>query len=105
VTRKSRALFHHRRECSSNIISVSIKFIPHALRKFKLLQEYGFYITEEEVIEIVKNPGKIMTGKKGRKIAQCKISDDHILRVVFEEKERDIEVITFYPARRERYEN
>lgn len=82
-----------------------IEFIPHAIRKFKLLARYGFYIEEEKVIEIVKNPERTITGKKGRKIAQGKISDDHILRVVFEEKEGNIEVITFYPARRRRYED
>lgn len=82
-----------------------IRFIPHALRKFKLFEKYGFFITKERVTEILENPERIITGKKSRKIAQGRINDNHVLRIVFEEKEGIIEVITFYPARRERYED
>jgi len=30
---------------------------------------------------------------------------EHVLRVVYEEKDNEIVVVTFYPARRERYED
>jgi hypothetical protein len=83
---------------------VEIRFISHALRKFKLLEKYGFSITDERVKDIIKSPESVTSGKKGRKIAQAGISDDHVLRVVFEEEKDRIRVITFYPARRGRYE-
>ena len=41
-----------------------------------------------------------MAGYKGRKVAQKAISATHALRVVFEERSNEIEVITFYPVRR-----
>jgi len=84
---------------------MEVVFIPHALRKFKLLEKYGFFITEAKVIEILRNPENITIGKKSRKIAQSRINDNHVLRIVFEEKEDVMEVITFYPARRGRYED
>lgn len=84
---------------------MEIIFIPHAQRKFKLLEKYGFFIREEKVITIVKTPERVIPGKKGRRIAQSRINDNHVLRVVFEEKEDKIEVITFYPGRRNRYED
>lgn len=56
-------------------------------------------------MEILKNPDRVALTKKGRKIAQGKISETHVLRVIFEERDDSIEVITFYPGRRKRYED
>lgn len=48
------------------------------------------------------DPSRVMEGYKGRKIAEKIISPEHALRVVYEEHLREIEVITFYPVRRNR---
>jgi len=43
--------------------------------------------------------------RKTRKIAQKQVNSKHLIRVVYEEKGDDVVIITFYPARRKRYEN
>ncbi|MEW6006868.1 MAG: DUF4258 domain-containing protein [bacterium] len=82
-----------------------IRFTPHAKMKFEILKRHNFVVSEEEVKGVILKPEKREIGRKGRKIAQKTISERHILRVIYEEKDRGIEVITFYPARRERYED
>lgn len=47
------------------------------------------------------DPDRILEGYKGRKIAEKVISSRHALRVVYEDHAREIEVITFYPVRRD----
>src|SRR4030095_11389221 len=44
-------------------------------------------------------------GFRGRKVAQRRISEKHVLRVVYDEGQREIRVVTFYPGRRSRYES
>ena len=61
-------------------------------------------VRKEDVIKTVKEPEKVEKGRKGRMIAQRTIDVEHVLRVVYEKKDNEIVVITFYPARRERYE-
>ena len=43
--------------------------------------------------------------KKDRFIVQGPVDENHVMRVVIEIKDNIIKIITFYPARRERYEN
>jgi len=47
----------------------------------------------------------IMPQAGSRYIAQKRITEDHVLRVVYRQEGEDLVVITFYPGRRERYEN
>jgi hypothetical protein len=42
---------------------------------------------------------------KGRMIAQKRITERHVLRVVYRQEGENQVVITFYPGRRERYES
>jgi hypothetical protein len=39
-----------------------------------------------------------------RMIAQRRINERHVLRVIYRQEGEDLVVITFYPGRRERYE-
>lgn len=55
--------------------------------------------------DYVKNPEKVLPGKHGRLIAQEVLDEEHLLRVIYEDKGKEIVIITFYPARRERYED
>lgn len=82
-----------------------IKFCGHAEDKFEILERHGFSITRQQVEASVKFPDKVMEGRKDRKVYQKVISDTHLVRTICEESGEWIEVVTFYPGRRERYEN
>jgi hypothetical protein len=51
-----------------------------------------------------EEPAKVEGGYKGRKVAQRAITERHVLRVIYEEEQEEIRVVTFYPGRRSRYE-
>ena len=55
------------------------------------------------MIQIIESPEKIIAGYSGRKIAQGQLTGDLLLRVVYEELDKEILVITLYPAERGRY--
>ena len=61
-------------------------------------------IDKNFIEKILANPDKIERGYKSRLIAQGALDDKHILRIVYEENEKGIKVITMYPGRRTRYE-
>jgi hypothetical protein len=76
-----------------------VDFTTHAEEKLKRLMSLG--VTKEKVLEIVRNPEKIVYGlwkKNCTRFINCEL----MLRVVYEENEK-ILVITVYPCRRERY--
>jgi hypothetical protein len=52
---------------------------------------------------ILSNPQKIETAYLNRKIAQGVLGERHVIRVVFEEMDNMMLVITVYPAGRRRY--
>ena len=66
------------------------------------LTEIG--ITKEKVMGTILRPDKVELSYYGRKIAQSALTDTLVLRVVFEERDKNIFVITFYPGERRRYE-
>jgi hypothetical protein len=79
-----------------------INLSPHAKEKLKRLVQSG--ITEEKAIKTVQNPESLTTGHFGRKIAQSALTDELLLRVIYEETDNNILVVTLYPAKRRRYE-
>ncbi len=82
----------------------SIEFSLHSIQKIALLKEHGFVISKEYVIGAVNNPDIVSPGKSGRMIAEIKLDENHILRVIYEESDDKIFIVTIYPARRIRYE-
>ena len=74
-----------------------ILFHPYALYK---MDKRG--INKAQVIETVNDPLSVIQGKFGRKIAQKKYGR-YLIRVVFEERQDDILIVTAYPAKPERY--
>ena len=60
-------------------------------------------ISEETLIEIVEKPDEIVKGKGNRLLAHKVLDETYILRVVYEELESEIQIITFYRAKRKRY--
>ncbi len=84
---------------------MKIILTDHAKVKFKILKKHGFEVDEKQIKDIVENPEIKSKGRKDRLIVQGAVDDSHVLRVICEIDRDDIKVITFYPARRERYEN
>ena len=79
-----------------------VVFTLHAEDKLKRLMKIE--VTKEKVLKIIENPVKVVNGYYGRKIAQGLLSEDLILRIVYEESEGKIVVVTIYPGERRRYE-
>ena len=82
-----------------------IVYGSHAEEKFDILRRHGFVVSKRQVRETLLRPDKVEEGFRGRKVAQRRISDNHVLRVVYEEGQKQIGVVTFYPGRRSRYES
>jgi len=59
---------------------------------------------EEAVLKTVEEPDSVREGRRSRLIAQRAVNNEHVLRVIYETQGDSIIIITFYPARRERYE-
>ncbi len=76
-------------------------FTPHARDKIARLDHLK--ISESTVISIVLEPEKVESGYLNRKIAQRVLSRNLVLRVVFEEMNNTLLVITVYPATGRRY--
>lgn len=76
-------------------------FTLHAEDKIGRLVKIG--VTKKKVLEILKNPEKILEGYYGRKIAQGSLSNELILRIVFEESNDEIVIVTIYPGEGRRY--
>jgi hypothetical protein len=84
---------------------VRIFYTKHADFKFRVLKQHGFIITKEQIEHIIKAPEKVTVGRRGRLIAHKRVSQTHLIRVIYEEQKDEIKIVTFYPARRERYED
>jgi hypothetical protein len=78
---------------------------PTLKKKFEILRRHGFIVTKRQVRETLRKPDKIDEGFRGRKVAQRRISEKHVLRVIYVEGQKEIAVATFYPGRRSRYES
>lgn len=81
-----------------------IIYSQHAEYKIKLLKVHGINVDKPQIEIAIKNPEKIESGYKNRLIAQKEFDSDHVLRIVYEETENQINVITLYPGRKVRYE-
>ena len=84
---------------------MAIRYTRHARYKFGLLERHGFPVTEQQVADTLLRPDVVVPQPENRHIAQKRITEDHVLRVVYRQDGEDLVVITFYPGRRERYEN
>ena len=82
-----------------------VMFSPHARIKLEVFRRHGFKIEEKEVVDTVRHPDKVIKGRKGRFIAQRVYNERHLVRVIYEVKGENAVVVTFYPAKRERYES
>lgn len=81
-----------------------IRFTSHARRKFEVVRTLGLEVEEQQVLQIVRKASIVERTWKGRYVATGILNLTHVLRVVFERQNGNITVVTFYPARRARYE-
>lgn len=84
---------------------MKIDFTNHAREKFIILRRHNFEVEEIEVIQAILQPSKVEASRKDRFVSERAIDETHLLRVVYEVSEDRIVVITFYPAKRCRYED
>jgi hypothetical protein len=82
-----------------------IVFSSHAENKFDILKGHGFDVSKNTIISTLERPDKLESGYRGRRIAQKILDERHIIRVIFEDLPTILRVLTFYPGRRERYED
>lgn len=61
-----------------------IHFTDHALMKIELLKTHGVIVSREIIEDTLRNPDIIDRGYKNRLIAQKRITQRHVLRVVYE---------------------
>jgi uncharacterized DUF497 family protein len=86
-------------------VKKKIEFTNHAKLKFEILKKHGVHFTKSQIEETVTNPEKVTEAEKSRQIAQKAFNSEHLIRVIFEESKNSVTIITFYPARRSRYED
>lgn len=83
---------------------MKIVFTKHANGKFKVLKDVGVIVSKNKVIGVLKRPEKLdLVTDIPNIIASGKLDKDHVLRVVYRSESDIMIIITFYPARRERY--
>lgn len=80
-----------------------VNWTDNAREKLRLVQNQGFIIDEDLVLNAIRQPRRVDEGYSGRLIAQAVIDGEHTIRVVYEETDV-IAVVTLYPGRRSRYE-
>jgi uncharacterized DUF497 family protein len=81
-----------------------IVFSLHALNKIQILSSHNIFVNKDLITKIIIKPDRVESGYKNRLVAQGVLDDKQLLRIVFEESEEEIKIITMYPARRSRYE-
>ena len=81
-----------------------IRFSQHSLDKLKILSRHKMVITKEFIIETITNPDKLEIKGDNKQIAQKNLNNSLVLRVVYQNFDAFILVITLYPGRKTRYD-
>lgn len=83
-------------------MATKIRFTKHANEKFSFLLKYGFMISKRDVMRTISTPARL--DRKGNQLLAIReINDKYALRVVYEQRNSIIIVITFYPVKRKEY--
>lgn len=80
-----------------------IRWSEHAQFKLDLLNQRSIEISTDVVIEVIRKPNTLIQ-EKNKKIAQSRITEELVLRVVYREFSSFILIITLYPGKISRYE-
>jgi hypothetical protein len=81
-----------------------IRFSDHAQLKVEVLANHAIAIDPNFVIETVRSPDKLETTEDDKLIAQRRLDENLVLRVVYREFNAFISIVTLYPGKRSRYE-
>lgn len=81
-----------------------IDFSDHSLLKIEILKAHGVDLSKQLIEDVIRSPDRIDRGHKGRSIAQRRLDEEHVIRIVYETGMEKIRVVTVYPGRRLRYE-
>jgi hypothetical protein len=81
-----------------------IRFSDHAKLKINLLCDRSVAVSEAFTIEVVRSPDQLEIAEEDKLIAQKRLNEKLVLRVVYREYESFILIITLYPGMRSRYE-
>lgn len=85
---------------------MKITYTKHVLEdKLPLMKALGWDISRSKISQTIKKPMWTGITRFGQPTAMSLIDEKHILRVVFEEKNGIIRVITVHIARRGTYES
>jgi hypothetical protein len=80
-----------------------IRWSEHAKLKLEILNQRSIKVSADLVTEIVRTPNALID-ENDKKIAQSRITNEIVLRVVYRKFSAFILIITLYPGRRTRYE-
>lgn len=80
------------------------RITDHALRELQEERERGFDVDEDLAKSTLMHPAQIVPGRSGRSFAQSPTDDRHLLRVLFEEENGGLVIITVYVGARRQYE-
>jgi hypothetical protein len=80
-----------------------VRWSDHAKLKLDILNQRNIKLSTDLVAEIIRSPSLVIE-EGDKKIAQRRITDELVLRVVYREYRAFILIITLYPGRRTRYE-
>ncbi len=83
---------------------MNIIYSNHVITMIEILRRHGIYVDKNLIEDIVRDSEKPVQGYKNRLIAQKKINETHVMRVVYEELNNIIEIVTVYPGRINRYD-
>jgi hypothetical protein len=81
-----------------------IRFSEHSQLKIEILANHGITVKPEFVAEAIRLPDKLELGEDDKQIAQKRLDENRVLRVVYREFSTFILIITLYPGRKSRYE-
>ncbi|MEI2418651.1 DUF4258 domain-containing protein [Arthrospira platensis SPKY2] len=81
-----------------------IELSQHALLKIEVLETHGITISPEIIQDTIRAPDKVESRGGEKYIAQKRLNETLVLRVVYREYADRILVITHYPGKRSRYE-
>ncbi len=67
----------------------------HAADKIETLAKYGYVVSAREIEDVIMKKGIWLDVRKHRKAIHQDIDTEHILRIIVEETEAEIVVVTF----------
>lgn len=84
---------------------MKIIFTKHVYDKLIILEKLGWKVTEDQIKQTIESPKWHGASRHGQATVMGLLTEDHILRVIFNTENGKIKVVTVHVARRGRYES